>query len=149
MSDANVHMLAGVAAGFAAIPVCERILPDESSPFERLTTFFSAIMGSRAPDVFEPADSPDHRGFFHSLAACCLLGVASLAAVRELRQFEQQAGETINRYVESGLAIPAGDWWMLILSRLLICALVGFLFGYESHLVLDGMTPKSLPLLGN
>lgn len=149
MPGNDVHSLAGIAAGVAAIPACRRMLVSEPSPIEKGFAIVAAIMGSRAPDGLEPADSPEHRGFIHSLAAFSIIAAVSDGLMRELQQLEQQAGDTMNRYMEYGLAIPAEDRWLFILSRLAICVLVGLLFGYGSHLFLDGFTPKGLPLLGN
>jgi membrane-bound metal-dependent hydrolase YbcI (DUF457 family) len=69
-------------------------------------------------DVLEPPLHPNHRGFFHSVAA---LALSTYAGVRPLNDPRSYQGEEL-------LA--------------LVCGLA-----YVSHLLLDGLTPKSLPLV--
>lgn len=74
------------------------------------------------PDILEPATSPNHRQFFHSLVWAGLV----VAAVAKLREWKPtKPGE-------------------VLLKDLAMCAAAGYLI----HLTLDAMTKKSLPLLG-
>lgn len=77
-----------------------------------------AIM-SVAADKIEPSTNPNHRGFFHSYTYWILSFVAT---------YHFCCGRNPN----------------IILKNL---AIIGFT-GYSSHLALDMLTPKSLPLLG-
>ncbi len=74
------------------------------------------------PDVLEPATSPNHRDFFHSVAFAGLL----VGGMVKLHQWQ-----------------PEEDWHRLLRG-------IGLLAGsaYLIHLVLDATTPKSLPLFG-
>lgn len=148
MPGNEAHSLAGFAAGVAAIPACRRGLTSDPSPFEIVIEVFSACLGARLPDLLEPADGPDHRGFFHSIVFGGLLAILSLNAVSHLRRELEEMGATIGWYRENGRPIPTEDLSLYRVLRWIICFVTGFSCGYGSHLVLDGMTPKSLPQLG-
>lgn len=93
-------------------------------------TTIKPLLGSTAaafftnlPDLLEPATSPNHRAFFHSVAFAALLGMC----VYELNQWQPHSGSE--------------KFWksvgMLAASAYLI------------HLALDFTTAKSLPLVGD
>jgi inner membrane protein len=75
------------------------------------------------PDLLEPATSPNHRQFFHSI----VFGAAIIAVSHKLYQWQPESdGDKLLRWL--GLAASAA---------------------YLVHLTLDATTKKSLPLLGN
>jgi inner membrane protein len=74
------------------------------------------------PDLLEPATSPNHRQFFHSI----LFGAAIVGVGHKLYQWQPESdGDKILRWL--GLAASAA---------------------YLVHLALDATTKKSLPLIG-
>lgn len=82
----------------------------------------AAAMLTNLPDLLEPATSPNHRSFFHSLAFAAGL-------VEGFRQLNKWQPETDLEKFLRGIG-------MLAISAYLI------------HLALDFTTKKSLPLLG-
>ena len=77
----------------------------------------------KLPDIVEPSlGNPNHRQFFHSVTALGLLGVG----VHKLYRWEPQ--DNVERVLR-GLLLFGGA-------------------AYLSHLALDAMTSRSLPLLG-
>jgi inner membrane protein len=72
------------------------------------------------PDVIEPANNSNHRGFFHSLTFAAILGYVL---------YKQHSEESIENNIKL-------IFWILGLA-------------YESHLALDSITPRGLPLLTN
>jgi inner membrane protein len=74
------------------------------------------------PDLAEPATSPHHRQFFHSLAFAALLGYS----VYRLYQWDPETPQTHFLRV---LGLVAGG-------------------AYLVHLALDATTKRSLPLIG-
>ena len=80
-------------------------------------TALGSVVGSLLPDLLEPARSPNHRAFFHSLIAAGIVGIILRALWR--RSGRPEAGEAFVR----GIAI-----------------------GYGAHLAADSITPKGLPL---
>lgn len=74
------------------------------------------------PDILEPATSPNHRAFFHSLAFAALLGMG----MKKLYNWEPESdGQRLLRQI----ALVAGAAYLI-------------------HLTLDFTTRKSLPLVG-
>lgn len=73
------------------------------------------------PDVLEPATHPNHRQFFHSLVF--MVGLAH--GMHRLYRWEAEE-----------------DWERLLRASLLVGGAA-----YLGHLMLDAMSPKSLPLI--
>ncbi len=98
---------------------------------EVLTTGVGMISSSKLTDILEPAISPIHRKFFHSIAfssMVCSVGYYSLRELQLLRRARAASGikeitftEVVNIFITS-----------VSLSYLL-------------HLIADGFTPKGLP----
>jgi len=87
-----------------------------------VATAVGSVFG-KLPDILEPAlNNPHHRQFCHSLA---VLGMVGYGVKRAWEWEPKDEFEEVFRV----LALCAGA-------------------GYVSHLVLDGFTPRSLPLLG-
>lgn len=92
---------------------------------QTLTPILGGLAGSIftcIPDVLEPATSPNHRNFFHSIACAGLL----ITALVKLNRWQPES--------------DADRFWrgvgMIAVASYLI------------HLTLDATTAKSLPLLG-
>jgi len=83
---------------------------------------FAASILTKLPDLLEPATSPNHRQFFHSLAFASLL----VAGFVKLRDWETK---------------DSGEEFLKNLGKLAIA-------GYLIHLALDATTAKSLPIFG-
>ena len=82
----------------------------------------AAAFFTKLPDMLEPASSPNHRQFFHSVVFAGLLCLA----FHELGKWQPEStgGEVLKALGQ--VAIPA----------------------YLIHLFLDSLTAKSLPLIG-
>jgi len=74
------------------------------------------------PDLIEPATSPNHRQFFHSLCFAALVGYGIYKAY-------QWAPETPEGKLVRGVCLIAG-------------------LAYLVHLAMDATTKRSLPLIG-
>lgn len=144
MPGKNAHILCGAAVGIATFfalggtsdekpashglttalaGVAGDCLPDFLEELSPATIPLSAIIGSRLPDLIEPATSPNHRQFFHSW----LVFGATAAAIKALCDWKPLTPKEQH------------------IRRLLISLLAG----YSSHLFLDALTTKSLPFVGN
>jgi membrane-bound metal-dependent hydrolase YbcI (DUF457 family) len=119
MPNADTHILAGLLVGAATSALCQ-LSERESSPDKKLDwgeLCICALAGASAallPDILEPATSPNHRQFCHSVTAAALVA-----------------------YSISGRHT---DTWSTETKKLV--AALGM--GYLSHLMLDGGTPKSI-----
>lgn len=118
------HMTAGVAGGgLATWQFCQR--QDVAiHPSIVLIAAVGGLLGGRSPDLLEPARHPNHRQLGHSVS----IGAGLIALIPKLTDDEQ-----------------CPQWlkdnpWL----RIFFIALVG---GYLSHLLLDSLTAKGLPLL--
>ena len=124
MPNRDSHDAVGVVCGGAAALLAAQPKNCKEAVLAVGLGMVGGVAGARTPDLIEPAENPDHRGVAHSLVAGIGTGCVTAKA---LQSSFQQANEE-----------PA--------IRLLRAAVVGFGAGYLSHLVLDGATPKGLPL---
>ncbi len=104
--------------------------------------------GGCLPDVLEPALCPNHRQFSHGILPALVVENLTRGkraeAVRSLLDWALSAdpGCYAFKLVDGTLIVPR---W----ARFLIAGIVkGMPAGYASHLVLDALTPKCLPLIG-
>jgi hypothetical protein len=125
---------------------------------------FGGWYGGLLPDVFEPAISSWHRGFAHSGAA----GTAIVTSRPKLSSFQDQCRiqadacrakrkslTMVPHPAQPNLFVPApseqwGHLWLTIqelLWRFAAGFANGLAAGYVSHLALDAVTPRSIPLL--
>lgn len=110
----------------AALGVCAALAHGEKQRGESTAkplfgAGIAALCGT-LPDLLEPALHPNHRQFFHSLVV--LGGVGYLLDV--LRKWQ-----------------PKDDFEEI--TKLALIAAAG---AYGIHLIMDGLTPKGLPLVG-
>ena len=118
MADAKTHALIAGVAGVAAYAVYCRRNAQEVRFLDAVASGLVAVAGGLAPDLIEPANNPNHRRLFHSLAA----GTALIQG---------------NNQVQANDRVP--DSAKLILILLVV--------GYVSHLLVDALTSKGLPVL--
>ncbi len=119
MASAAAHNTAGLLAGIIS-SVLDQYPEEERFVLSGLLTA-GAIAGSKLPDVLEPAIHSHHRAFFHSFVV--LIGAAW--AGRKLWDWRPQTPQ----------------------QRQVRALLLGALIGYCSHLGLDALTPRSLPVI--
>lgn len=122
MPGFSTHFIIGAATGAAVNTVCQwsRCNDQPAAKFdvgELIVCSLAAGGGACLPDFFEPANSPLHRQFFHSVAAAAIVAYA-------------MSGKHTFRF---GLV-----------GRMLLL-MVGL--GYLSHLAADATTPRSIPFI--
>lgn len=118
MANGNDHIVAGAFTG-VAMACYGKSQAEGANP---LLVIGASTVFAKLPDWIEPATNPHHRQFFHSISFLVMLGYG--------------LKKTYNWKPE--------DKGNQLLRFLTLCAGAG----YISHLVLDGLTPRSLPLLG-
>jgi len=112
-----------VVAGFATgVFLAERERQTGIQTAQPLLGGTAAAFLTKLPDILEPATSPNHRQFFHSLTFAGLLCLA----FKELGNWQPES---------------AGGEFLKALGQVAIPA-------YLIHLLLDSLTAKSLPLIG-
>jgi membrane-bound metal-dependent hydrolase YbcI (DUF457 family) len=118
MAGAKTHALIASVAGVAAYAVYCRRNAQEVRFLDAVVSGLVAVVGGLVPDLIEPANNPNHRSLFHSLAA----GTALIHGTNQ---------------VQTNDRIP--DATKLIMVLLVV--------GFFSHLLVDAFTPKGLPVL--
>lgn len=121
MANGKAHSIAGTVAGLAVPLLDKGTIKDNPELLVAgpvVGNFFSKL-----PDIIEPAfKNPNHRQFFHSIAVLAAVGYGVKKA------YEWQPEDKFEKVIRS----------------ILLCAGAGYL----SHLALDAITPRSLPLVG-
>jgi len=118
MNDAAKHFVLGATlAGIAYLLFC-RLTEMELSWRGFLGSAFVGGMFALGPDFLEPALHPNHRQFFHSFTVLGLLCYGNYRAL-------------------STLTLGSQEKLAIVISSV----------GYASHLLMDSVTPKSLPVV--
>ena len=150
MPNREEHRLTATVMGMTVAAFGAR----ERKPIRAIAEAIGGGVGGRwggiLPDLLEPATSPTHRHFAHSVT----IGVGLSAGQRPigiqlrdlLRSMADKAFEAQEQSQDAFL------WWSLYgLVGLFLCFLAGLAVamvpGYLSHLVLDAGTRRGLPLV--
>ncbi len=118
MSGRAMHIVAGVSAGVAIYGIIKSVRKEEWTFEGAAGSGLLGALGGMLPDILEPATNPCHRQFFHSLLFGAVLLFGKEMVFEALKLSDEQ--------------------------KVLFNSLLG---GYSSHLVLDALTPKSLPIV--
>ncbi len=148
MACQRTHAVVGVAAGAAGAGYWSR--GDTASRWtEALGGAVGGALGGILPDLLEPAISSWHRSVAHSYSAIAL----GFATVPD-KMFRWQEHCREQAVFHDGMAQASlEDWgraWHALCAFLWRVAggcVVGVAVGYLSHLALDQLTPRGLPLL--
>lgn len=119
MNGPTHRLIAGVAV---AIHLADSEAKDGAPTLKPVAGGAAAALLTNLPDFLEPATSPNHRAFFHSLAFTALLSTG-------LYKLHQWQPETASERFWKDIGMLAG-------------------VAYLIHLALDFTTHKSLPLFG-
>lgn len=122
MPNSKTHLIIGAATGAAVNAYLQfnRLKADNAARFDWAEIVVcSAVAGAAAllPDLLEPATTPNHRKFFHSVAMAALVTHA----------------------------ITGNHTKKCTAAELLLLTVVGM--GYLSHLAADATTPKCISLI--
>jgi membrane-bound metal-dependent hydrolase YbcI (DUF457 family) len=157
VSDGKTHRLVGAGTGAVVAGFRAKQQKDHHWWAEVAGGALGGYVGGQLPDLLEPAISPWHRDVAHS----CTAGGAIIAMGNALAAFEAACREN----AEKCRALPMeqqGDVFVFIpadpISRLLLSLFEllwrlaagfanGLAAGYLSHLALDAVTPRSIPIL--
>lgn len=150
MANRKQHAILGATAGVSGYALYSWIKQEEMSLPELVGFALSGTIGAFLPDILEPATSPNHRSFFHSVSFVGMAGPPMWSSVWRIRdeqihlaeECEARADATLDEYEKS-------SWkWQAIWHRFLAGLLPGLVLGYASHLAADSLTPKGLPFMG-
>jgi len=116
--NSETHAVSGgVVAGFYHI--VDSIKNNKTIQLSELVGSMLIGAGSSlVPDLIEPASNPNHRGFFHSVT------ISSVPAGYLTYSSKNPDVTDKTRWMKNAISV-----------------------GYLTHLALDGMTPKGLPII--
>lgn len=145
MANRPVHLKWALAAGGVVTALSAQGLPPEYFWAETLGGISAAGVTGLLPDWLEPAFTPMHRGFAHSLTAAGLLTQVPFVQARDYCRGQAAA------WRDRAVGVPLGSderhhaerqaWWWHFAAGACVAAPVG----YAMHLLLDAGTPRSLP----
>lgn len=118
MSSRSTHVMTGCLSAFTFYMSLVEVPED---PMDLIILFGAGHFGGRMPDLLEPATNPHHRKFFHGLLVLLLLAYG----IKKLIDWAPRSAT--ERVVKVGLIAAA--------------------VGYASHLLLDSLTPRSIPIV--
>ena len=147
MPNRKVHDPVGGIAGAAYAGWRAYQRPATSALFESLGGLGGGVVGSRIPDLLEPA-CWNHRRTAHSATVVGLIATFANNVESAAEWCRSRAAILEARAQDQGL--QAVDQMASAAAAILLYLVAGFLnglvAGYISHLVLDGLTPASIPL---
>jgi membrane-bound metal-dependent hydrolase YbcI (DUF457 family) len=150
MSSRRTHTVVGAVAGGTYALVCA---PKNQKPLNNLAEVvggaLGGVVGSRLPDVLEPAIHSFHRSTFHSVATAGTItyGMAQkqVSPADALRKLADEAAQRAAILKANGQ--PAlQDELLELLLHVAAGVVSGLPAGYVSHLACDMTTPRSIPL---
>ena len=149
MANRNEHLQLGGLAGPSYSFIMSSVLGKQASFEEIAGACISSLITACLPDIIEPADHPNHRSHFHSLA---ILGLCAVAWPF-VEGFRQQQLSLAEHYENQARVYNTPDeqmYWQREAQKRRFYAglLAGLIPGYVSHLLADAQTPKGLPLIG-
>jgi LexA-binding, inner membrane-associated putative hydrolase len=148
MSGRREHQTAGVLAGMTVTAYRSRREAEIDQLIEIAGGMLGGWYGSMMPDALEPATSSWHRDFCHSWA----VQVSAVKALALVGAWESECRKLAIEYQARCQSEPDPPKRFLyslaeLFWRLVTGLAAGFIAGYSSHLALDALTPRGLPLL--
>ena len=120
MANAKTHQLAGAVSGMVIAALDKE--KEYSSVHKPVVAGVVGAVFGKLPDLLEPAMNPNHRQFFHGVVVLGGLCIGFKKA------YDWQPDDEFGKLLRAALLIGGA--------------------GYISHLLLDAMTKKSLPIIG-
>jgi membrane-bound metal-dependent hydrolase YbcI (DUF457 family) len=120
MANSGTHLMVGGMVGLSGMIFLKWVRNEKLTFWEGVGGVLVGCFGACLPDLLEPANNPQHRKALHSVA----VGGAGIPF-------------SISKIYEGAWSLTQGEKDILIV----------LLLGYFSHLVLDGRTPRGLPIL--
>jgi membrane-bound metal-dependent hydrolase YbcI (DUF457 family) len=160
MPTRRTHILVGSPTGAVYAAHRAKSRPPLGRLVQTAGGAFGGAVGSVLPDIFEPAISSWHREGCHSIAAgASIISSSSMFAgfqefCRRQAEFCRDRPISMVENAEGIFVTAPPDPFAKLLSvvgelfwEFVAGFLNGFAAGYVSHLALDAVTPRSIPLL--
>ena len=151
MPRRRTHLVIGAGTGLALGALRSEDLPPDAAFVLVLSSCLGGYVMANTPDEMEPADSPWHRGVFHSVAAAAVVGTVLRSLATSASPFMREEAQRIRL---KRLQLAESDpqrFWLWCSEMLMYTAeglLLGSAAGYLSHITADATTPHGIPLIG-
>jgi hypothetical protein len=150
MPNKGIHTAVGISVAGAVAWYQAKDQEPSKRFWEILGGGLCGYLGSRLPDIIEPALSPKHRKNFHSIVA----GLAAFTGERMLSDKWIKWCRTKAEYYRRErcrITENSGYKFLYFLIEMMLRILAGMLsslvYGYISHLGLDATTPNGIPIV--
>jgi LexA-binding, inner membrane-associated putative hydrolase len=149
MPNRDVHLPVGAASGAGYATYHAWGQPGPYVLAEAVGGLVGGIAGGLLPDWIDVPCSPRHRAEAHSMS---ITGTVGYFVNDQLPSWQASLRNEAQRYAQLREASPSllpqiGYGALEFIFRFLCGLLAGLLAGYGSHLILDSLTPSSLPIL--
>lgn len=150
MANRKQHVVLGFTVGVGGYALHSYAEEGRTTLPELFGAGLSGVAGALLPDIIEPATSPNHRSFFHSVSFVVIAGPPSWSYAWRIKDEQIRLAEDCEARANAMQDGFEKSLWKLqaILHRFLAGLLPGLVLGYASHLLADSVTPKGLPFLG-
>jgi hypothetical protein len=147
MANRRTHRTVGAVAGAFLAFVLSKGQPVWHRIVELIGGTTAGLFSALLPDIFEPADSPNHRSLIHGVLPNTVLLVYCARRLRLCQvSLRSRADDHANLAKQAQTAgSRLWHWSVEFFCRFFAGAAAGALIGYGSHLALDAFTPRSLP----
>lgn len=146
MPNRQDHDRAGAifGAGTAALSAWGANEDELDILIETIGGLFGGVAGSRLPDIFDPAYSPNHRSLGHGVVPA---GGSLMYCADQLPDWQNRLRNNSRCFMEDYRNDGDGfDLLMALLCRFASGVAAGAVAGNASHLVMDAQTPRGLPV---
>jgi hypothetical protein len=147
--NAQAHRLGGAVAGGGVAFVTRKGQNGIETLVEVLAGAGGGILGAKVPDWIEPATHSWHRGTAHSFTVAGGITAGSSQGIVSMEASCQERIATARLRLQ--YAATPGEQLLHTLEILFWLALVallkGLAGGYVSHLALDALTPRGIPII--
>jgi hypothetical protein len=148
MPNRSTHIQFAAPIGGVAAVVRAARAGSSDAIFDAVVGAVGATFGGVAPDLLEPAVSPNHRSVFHGVLAGSALGLATFSSWEATCRTKCDEWQRIAATRDVGCSARSEAERNALLWRLAASFLVGVAVGYATHLLLDAGTPHGIPLVG-
>ena len=149
MANGKLHAAVGgtVGGGFAYITAVQQ--PPPQVVLEIIGGCFGGVVGAKAPDWVDPPTSPNHRGIGHGAIPVSVVAKWYLDNLQSWQTECRVMVEDHARYRNQSQTDLERMWhgFLEMMFRLFAGFLAGLPAGYLSHIGLDVLTPKCLPVI--
>ncbi|WP_160174452.1 metal-dependent hydrolase [Archangium violaceum] len=155
MSNRKAHSTVGAVVGSINAARC---LPAGQASIHNIAEVLGGalggVVGSRLPDIIEPAIHSHHRSFAHSVTVASGVATKGMSISADMASWCRDQAEMFRQRAVEHSARPDGSALAQLfysLMEFLLHFAAGFVSGipagYVSHLAMDMTTPRSIPLV--